>query len=171
MGSLAIAAVGADRPGIIAALTRVIADAGGNLEDGSMTVLTGHFAIMLLVDIEDDPRRLEEALQEATERFGLTVTVREVGPADRPPPPTHLLSVYGSDRPGIVAEVSGALADADINITDLTTRVIDGERAVYAMALEIALPEGADADTVRASVDRAVADVEVSLHPLDTTVY
>lgn len=170
MGSLAIAAVGADRPGIIAALTRVIADTGGNLEDGSMTVLSGHFAIMLLVDIDADPRALEASLHDATGQFGLTVTVREVGPADRPPPPTHLLSVYGTDRPAIVAEVSAALADAGINITDLTTRVIDGERAVYAMALEIALPEGADADAVRASVDGAVADVEVSLHPIDAAV-
>lgn len=170
MGSLAIAAVGADRPGIIATLTTVIADAGGNLEDGSMTVLSGHFAIMLLVDIDADPKALEASLHEATERFGLTVTVRDVGPADQPPPPTHLLSVYGTDRPGIVAEVSGALADSDINITDLTTRVIDGERAVYAMALEIALPEGTDPDAVRTAVDHAVADVEVSLHPIDAAV-
>lgn len=170
MGSFAIAAVGADRPGIIAALTRVIADAGGNLEDGSMTVLSGHFAIMLLTEIDADPAALEASLHDATARFGLTVTVREVGPADRPPPPTHLLSVYGTDRPGIVAEVSQALAAMGINITDLTTRVIDGERAVYAMALEIALADDMDADAVRDAVARDVAGVEVTLNPIDAAV-
>ena len=170
MGELAVTAVGADRPGIIARITGVLADHGGNLEDCTMTVLTGHFAIMLLVDINAEPASLENALATATEDLGLIVTVRPVGPADRPAPPTHLLSIYGSDRPGIVQQASAVLADHGVNITDLTTRVIEGEHPVYAMVMEISIPDSVDADTLRGTVMAGVDDVEVSLHPLDAAV-
>jgi hypothetical protein len=56
---LAVTAVGADRPGIIARVTRVLYEHGGNLEDSSMTILGGHFAIMLLVDAPTDAATLE----------------------------------------------------------------------------------------------------------------
>ena len=170
MGSIAVTAVGADRPGIIAAITQVLSDYGGNLEDCTMTVLSGHFAIMLLVEIDTDPRVLEDAVAAGTSALGLTVTARAVGPADRPAPSTHLLSVYGSDRPGIVQQVSAVLAAHQVNITDLTTRIIEGEHPVYAMALEIAIPPKVDADALTGSVMAGVDNVEVSLHALDTAV-
>ena len=170
MGSLAVTAVGADQPGIIARITDVLSQRGGNLEDASMTVLSGHFAIMLLVDIEDDPAELESVLGGDTADFGLVVTVRRVGEADRPAPPTHLLSVYGSDRPGIVAEVTAVLAAAEVNITDLTTRVIEGEHAVYAMAVEVAVPEALTTEDLTRQIVSAVDEVEVSLHALDAAV-
>ena len=49
MGRFAVSVFGRDRPGIVAAVTRVLADAGCNLEDTSMTILRGHFAMMLVV--------------------------------------------------------------------------------------------------------------------------
>jgi len=42
-----ITAVGRDRPGMIAALTRTVLDAGGTLDDATMTRLHGAFATML----------------------------------------------------------------------------------------------------------------------------
>ena len=170
MSSLAITAVGADRPGIIARITGALAERGGNLEDCTMTVLSGHFAIMLLVAIDADPAELEAALAAATADLGLVVTVRPVGVGERSDPPTHLLSVYGSDRPGLVQEVTTVLADHDVNVTDLTTRVIGGDHAVYAMALEIAVPTRHDPELLRAAVAAAVTGVEVSLAPLDAPV-
>ncbi len=170
MSSLAITAVGADRPGIIARLTGVLAERGGNLEDCTMTVLSGHFAIMLLVAIDADPRELEGDLEAATEDLGLVITVRIVDGGEVPSPPTHLLSVYGSDRPGLLREVTAVLASWDVNVTDLTTRVIGGDHPVYAMALEIAVPADRDAERLRAEMTERVAGVEVSLQPLDTAV-
>jgi glycine cleavage system transcriptional repressor len=167
---LAITAVGADRPGIIARITGALAERGGNLEDCTMTVLSGHFAIMLLVAIDAAPDDLERELEAATEDLGLVITVRTVDGGDVPAPPTHLLSVYGSDRPGLLREVTGVLAERDVNVTDLTTRVIGGEHAVYAMALEIAVAPDDDAEALRAAVADAVAGVEVSLQPIDAPV-
>ena len=41
---VAVTAVGADRPGIVAAVSRALYDVGGNIEDSRMAILGGHFA-------------------------------------------------------------------------------------------------------------------------------
>ena len=48
----AVWALGADRPGIVAAVTGVLFAMGCNLKDCSMTVLSRHFAMMMLVEGE-----------------------------------------------------------------------------------------------------------------------
>src|SRR5947209_8005026 len=64
MAHFAVSAVGADRPGIVAAVTGVFVEHGCNLEDTSMTILRGHFAMMLIVAAPDDVsgEELESAL-------------------------------------------------------------------------------------------------------------
>lgn len=171
MAELAVTAVGADRPGIIARVTKVLFEQGGNLEDSSMTILGGHFSIMLLVSTEAAPEALEAALTQATGDLGLVVTVRPVGAGADSGPPTHLLSVYGSDRPGIVHGVAEALAERGINVTDLTTRVIEGERPVYAMMLEVALAPATDPERLAEDLSGQVEAVEVSIHPLDIETF
>lgn len=171
MAELAVTAIGADRPGIIARVTGVLLEHGGNLEDASMTILRGHFAIMLLVTSDADPARLEAALAAATDDLGLVVGVRPAGPGARSAPPTHMLSVYGSDRPGIVHAVTTVLADHRVNVTDLTTRLLAGEQAVYAMMLEVSLPAGLAQDSLADAVASRVEGVEVSIHPLEAQTF
>lgn len=169
MAELAVTAVGADRPGIIARVTGVLLEHGGNLEDSSMTILGGQFAIALLVSTQSPPEDLERALTAATEDLGLLVSVREVGAGAAGAAPTHVVSVYGADRPGIVHGVAQTLAEHRVNVTDLTTRVLEGERPVYAMMLEISLPGGLTGDQLSAALRDAVAEVEVSVRALDDT--
>lgn len=168
MAELAVTAIGADRPGIIARVTGVLADHGGNLTDSSMTLLGGHFAIMLLVDLDADAAELERTLADATADLGLVVSVGEVGEgATDASMPTHVLTVYGTDRPGIVRDASTALAERDVNVTDLTTQLLPSEQAVYACAMEVAVPATVDPVEVAEAVRAAVGDVEVSITPLD----
>ena len=49
----AVTVLGHDRPGIIAATTEGLAGLGLNIEDSTMTLLRGHFAMMLVVDVGD----------------------------------------------------------------------------------------------------------------------
>jgi glycine cleavage system transcriptional repressor len=135
---LAVTAVGADRPGIVAAVAEVLRERGGNVEDSAMTILGGHFAIVLIVASDDSPEELREALLAATGDFGLTVSVSRADGSRGATEPTHLLSVYGADRPGILAGVSRALADVGANVTDLETRVLGADtEPVYAMVVEV----------------------------------
>lgn len=172
MSLLAVTAVGADRPGIIARVTGVLLDHGGNLHDSTMTILGGQFAIVLLVDTDASADDLERDLAAATEDLGLVVAVRPVGPGADSAAPTHMLSVYGADRPGIVHAVATALAQRLVNVTDLTTRVLEGERPVYAMVLEISLPRDLDPDDLAAELRSEGPDaIEASIHPLDVTTF
>ncbi|MPZ72508.1 MAG: ACT domain-containing protein, partial [Nitriliruptorales bacterium] len=91
MALLAVTAVGADRPGIIARVTKVLLDHGGNLQDSTMTILGGQFAIVLLVDTAVDAAAVETDLAAATEDLGLVVAVRPVGPGSDSAPATHML--------------------------------------------------------------------------------
>ena len=170
MSLLAVTAVGADQPGIIARVTAVLLAHDGNLADSTMTILGGQFAIVLLVDSADDPAALEAALGDATRDLGLVVSVRAVGPGHESAPPTHMVSVYGADRPGIVHAVTSTLAAHDINITDLETSVIEGEEPVYVMLLEVSLPPDADVVALTGSLHDTVG-LDVTIEPLDTATF
>jgi len=46
---IAVTVLGDDRPGIVADVTGALVGLQGNLEDSTMTLLRGHFAMVLLV--------------------------------------------------------------------------------------------------------------------------
>jgi glycine cleavage system transcriptional repressor len=171
MSLLAVTVLGHDRPGIVADTTAALAALGGNLEDSTMTLLRGHFAMLLLVRTDAAASELEAALAGLTSDGRLTVDVRAVpGPDDATPAAageTHVLSVHGADRPGIVGALTGVVAAHGGNVTDLTTRLA-GE--LYVLLAEVSLPVGADVRALDQAL-RGTADelgVEVSLRPLDT---
>jgi glycine cleavage system transcriptional repressor len=159
---LAVTAIGADRPGIVATVAEVLRDRGGNIEDSAMTILGGRFAIMLIVAVEDDPEALRGAIVGTAGELDLEVHVAPVASGEASAQPTHVLSVYGSDRPGIIAAVSRTLAELEVNITDLTTRVLAPEdEPVYAMVLEVAIPDELGEDRVREALELAAGNLGV----------
>jgi glycine cleavage system transcriptional repressor len=165
----AITVLGHDRPGIIAETTDRLADLGLNLEDSTMTLLRGHFAMMLISEGSADAAAIEQALAPLGEDGSLTVTVREV-PVEQTPATdgtSWVLTVHGGDRPGIVSAVVGVVADVGGNITDLTTRLAGD---LYLVIAEVDLPSGVDAAAVEADL-RSVAGglgVGATLRPADT---
>ena len=168
--SLAITVLGHDRPGIIADVTGVLAELGGNLEDSSMTLLRGHFAWTLVAEVSDSPDEVAERLAHLTGE-GLVVSVLPVaGPEGAAVAGSAwLLSVHGADRPGIVSGLTGVVAAAGGNITDLTTRLGGG---LYVLVAEVALPEGVDVETLSARIAAAAErlGVRATFAPADTDV-
>jgi glycine cleavage system transcriptional repressor len=174
MRHLAVSAIGIDRPGIVAAVTGVLVERGCNLEDTSMSILRGHFAMTLVVSAPDgtEAPELEGALTAATSALDLVVVVRPLDEAVAASPSGEgwTVSVYGADRPGIVHRVSSTLATLGVNITDLTTRVIGSdERPVYAMFLDVVAPEGAELDAPLATL-AAELGVSCTAHRADVDV-
>lgn len=170
---IAVTAVGSDRPGIVAAVTEALFTVGANLEDSRMAILGGHFALVLIADMPagSDVAALDSALEPARASLGLTITVGPIADA-----PTHasdgepwIVTVYGADRPGIVARVSKLLADSSVNISDLATHVLDGETPVYVMTIEVTLPTNARPGDIEVAL-RALTDelgVDLSMHPME----
>lgn len=171
---LAVTAIGRDRPGIVAAISEALLELDGNIEDSQMAILGGHFAVMLLVRTPEQtgPGAVSERLAAVREALALeAVSVSPVDHLDRhAPAATHVLSVYGADRPGIVHGVSQTLADLGVNIVNMETRVTGtGEAPVYVMLLEVSLGD-ADAGEVERALLAAGGEtgVEVNLRELET---
>jgi glycine cleavage system transcriptional repressor len=169
-----VSVVGKDRPGIVAGVAEVLYELGCNLEDATSTILGGHFAMVLVVAVPDGVEQavLEERLAAAGEALGVIITAGSLeGAGPRVDPPTHMVSVYGADHPGIVFSVTGRLSDRSINITDLTSRVIgEGNRPVYALMLEVTAPSGTDIEAELADL-RERLGVEISVRPIEPDVF
>ena len=180
MSHFAVTAVGADRPGIVAAVTGAFAAHGCNLEDSSMTILRGQFAMMLVVDapVSVGVGELEAALAGPAEELGLVVNVRPAAEPTGSREPGEdavcwTVSVYGADHPGIVHGVAALLASDRANIVDLSTRVVGTpESPVYTMLLEVTLPPGADPQEFGRRLDAKAGELGVScrLHPSEADI-
>ena len=164
---LAVTVVGHDRPGIIAQAAEVLAGVGMNLEDSSMTLLRGHFAMTLICVGAAPGAEVEAALSPLVED-ALTVTVREIEEEAEQPAlgDPYLVTVHGADRLGIVARLAGVIAAAGGNITDLTTRLAGG---LYVLVAEVDLPAGTDVGGLEMTINRVGAElgVEAGLRPVE----
>lgn len=166
---------GNDRPGIIAGVSGVLYRAHCNLEDISMTVLEGAFAMIVVVTLRAGRKTLVDA---ALAQFGrsakLSFDWKKLNQA-RPPKQKkgtdlYLVSAVGKDRTGIVYEISRELSRRHLNIQDLNSRILGvGSRAVYAMVLEVLLPHRYPIESLKrsfAGIGRKLR-IDVNLKPVD----
>ncbi len=176
MRHFALSAIGRDRPGIVAALTRVLYEHGVNVEDSQMGILRGHFSMTLVVTVPDgaDAALLERALATTAEQLELEAIslrpVAELEAATRAP--SHVVTLYGADHPGILAAAAAVLAERGVNITDLSTRLVGGEEApLYVVVMEVAAGELEEAE-LRAALERVGREqgVEIAVSALEQDV-
>jgi glycine cleavage system transcriptional repressor len=148
--NLAITVIGKDRSGIIAALSGAVFKAGGNLEDASMTVLEGEFAMILLASVKTHSAlvRLKRILGPIERTYRLSISIKEIkrslvrGEKHRRGTNPWVVSVLGKDRAGIVFQVSNAIASQQLNITDLNSKIMGkGSKASYVLVIEVDIPQ------------------------------
>jgi glycine cleavage system regulatory protein len=169
---LVMTVIGQDRPGLVESVAGLVAEHGGNWLESRMSRLGGHFAGILRVEVpsENEPP-LVAALTKLASR-GLTVVVHP----DQPKPPASstrqsVLEIVGQDRPGIVREISHALASFGVNVEELQTEcasaAMSGETLFKARA-RLSLPEACNAAEIRQKLERIAADliVEITLAEL-----
>jgi glycine cleavage system regulatory protein len=164
--------IGQDRPGLVETVAALVAEHGGNWLESRMSRLGGQFAGILRVEVpsENDPP-LIAALQKLESR-GLTVVVH---PDQSKPLPVlarqSVLDIVGQDRPGIVREISHALARFGVNVEELETEcasaAMSGETLFKAHA-RLSIPESCNTAQIRQQLERIAADliVEISLAEL-----
>ncbi|MBI3292392.1 MAG: amino acid-binding protein [Elusimicrobia bacterium] len=167
-----VAAVGKDRPGIVAAVSKALYVHGGNLEDSRMALLGDQFVILLMVSLSESrsaqSHPLSQSLNALERRMGLKIFLQPQRGRTRNvailPAKLYLISVYGADRPGIVYRVTRWLADRGANITDLSTRLLRQRgRPVYLMSLEVQLPRAQDLKRFRGGLSRLGRALSVTL--------
>jgi glycine cleavage system regulatory protein len=169
---LVMTVIGQDRPGLVDSVAALVAEHGGNWLESRMSRLGGQFAGILRVEVpgENEPP-LVAALKKLESR-GLTVVVHPDQPKPAPASSRQsLLEIVGQDRPGIVREISHALASFGVNVEELQTEcasaAMSGETLFKARA-RLSLPESCNAAQIREKLERIAADliVEISLADL-----
>lgn len=143
----ALALIGADRPGIVASVTGALAALGCNLEDVSTSLLRGHFAMVLELSAPagTDLAAMREELGGRARALGLHLELWPLTDRDARGSATHVLRVHGPDRLGIVATIAETLAARGASIREMTCTREAGERPIYAVTMEVEVPEGAAA--------------------------
>jgi glycine cleavage system regulatory protein len=168
---LVITIIGDDKPGLVEVLSETIARHSGNWLESNMSHLAGKFAGILRVRVEDaeadglihDLDNLSSVLRLVVER----VSADEAAPRQR----TLSLSLVGNDRPGIIKEISRALASEHVNMEELATQCtsapMSGEPLFNAQAV-LKVPESLDLNDLQEKLERLADDliVEITLAKL-----
>jgi glycine cleavage system transcriptional repressor len=166
MSEYTVSVVGQDRPGIVAAVTGRLLEAGGNVENCRASILAGSFAMVLAVGVPQwvTDQDLVDLLAPIATDLGLSLGVRKAPPAeDRAGFERSVVTIYGADRPGIVHGAASALANAGINIVDLSSRLV-GDPPIYVLGIEVETPTGTDQSVLEAALRcPALAGLDVSV--------
>jgi glycine cleavage system regulatory protein len=164
---LVMTIIGPDRTGLVEAVARVVAEHGGNWLESRMCRLGGEFAGILRIELPLEKRQtLIDALKTLQGR-GLTVVVRpgEASPAAMPGRPAKL-EIVGHDRPGIVREITRALAGAGVNVEDFSSEIVSapmsGEPLFKAVA-RLQLPAGGNNAALKAELEKIAGDLLVDI--------
>ncbi len=166
-----LSVVGKDRPGIVSHVTSALYEGGCDLGETSMIRLGDSFTIMMMVRHDGTVKSLQYLLATVAESMGLHVHVDKMdGHLHRHVDPDVHITVYGADRPGIVAHVTGALAEAGLNIINLDSDVGGSEdKPIYIMYIDGVAGEGRAA--LESALEIVVKEgVEAKLTPIDTMI-
>ncbi len=158
MSKVVVFVLGPDRTGIIAAVSQTLFEQGCNLEDVSQTSLQDQFVGIFIASLggQVDQGALLRVLRERFDPQGLFVHLSPVDAArERPsfPGEPFVITTVGPDRPGLVAGISGLLAQFGANITNLKAIPrSDRERQEYVTFYEVDIPAAADRQAFRAAL-------------------
>lgn len=169
MSYFALTIIGRDHPGIVAKVTETLYHLGCNIADSSCTILGGQFAMILILSNQELHEQADFNTAFAPlEADGLSVFLRKLQPGgettDTIDGEICMISVYGSDKPGIVYPVVKELGDRQVNITDLNTKLVGSpQNPVYVMMIEAVLPAGLEIEDLSAVLNRLKKDLQVDI--------
>ncbi len=132
-----------------------------------MAHLAGKFAGILRVSVDDthadalvqDLQRLSSVLRLVVEKVSMTEPLAQQR--------TLRLTLVGNDRPGIIKEISRALAAQHVNVEELTTQCssapMSGEPLFNAQAL-LKVPADLDLHVLQRQLERLADDLIVEIN-------
>jgi glycine cleavage system regulatory protein len=122
---LVMTIISPDRTGLVEAIARTVAAHDGNWLESRMCRLGGEFAGILRIEI---PAAKKSALLDALQKLqanGLQILVRaDQAAAAVISGKQTKLEIVGSDRPGIVREITAVLARASVNVEEFSSEVV-----------------------------------------------
>ncbi len=166
MSRLVLTIIGDDRAGLVASLADIVSAHGGNWEHSQMTELAGQFAGVVVVSVPAG--RADELMAALRELDGLMDVAAHPGsdaPQDDSPRQLRI-DLLGTDRPGIVREVSGVLHRHELSIEEMTTGSRDAPMAggqLFEAHIVVRVGAEADPSALRADLEQLAAELMVDL--------
>lgn len=169
---LVLSALGTDRPGLVAELTRFLVERGVNVEESRMVTLGAEFGVMMLVSGEPDKvARIDPDLPSFEERTGLrllTKPTRDPRQQRAQGAIPYEITLDAIDREGIVHALASEVHRLGLNIVSLETSSYAAPFSggtLFRLEATVDVPPGKKArelrDALDALADREHVDVEV----------
>jgi glycine cleavage system regulatory protein len=166
MASFVLTVIGDDRPGLVSELSAPIKARGASWERSQLSHLGGKFAGIVLVSV---PAKALDALIEdlmSLGERGLHVVIERTDEPEEQESVRFSLELLGADHPGIVAEISAALAARGVSIEELTTDVRDAPMAggtIFVARAVLVAPPGASPDELRPVLEALARELMVDI--------
>jgi glycine cleavage system regulatory protein len=165
--SLVLTVIGPDQPGLVEALARAVADHGGSWEESRMARLAGFFAGILEVRLAAERAPDLIAALEFLGQRGLKVTIEDAPRAVATPDYRVLqLELVGQDRPGIIREISSAMAAVGVNVVELETGCssapMSGE-TLFNVTAVLHHPIDRDVEELRETLEKIAGELMVDI--------
>lgn len=170
--SLVITVIGPDRPGLVSRLSDVAQRFGANWEESRMASLAGQFAGMVHFEVPGGKADALAAAFRELETSGLQIVIAR---SDSAAPGGAVrrvrLELVGHDRPGIVRDLSAALAKLGVSIDELNTQVasaaMSGDDLFKVKAL-LAVPAGVANPALRQALEALANEMMVDLEAAES---
>ncbi|MDP3851837.1 MAG: ACT domain-containing protein [Luteolibacter sp.] len=163
---LVMTVLGSDRPGLVRSLADTVAKHGGNWLESRMARMAGQFAGIVRIEC---PGTAVDGLLDELKSPGIPgLTVQAVRESAQDVPNRHTLGVevVGNDRPGIVRELTAAIAGAGGNVEELTTGLESAPMSGHPMFRArgvISIPENAEPAVLTAAIESLGGDLTVDI--------
>lgn len=163
-----------DRPGLVQQISDLVAEHHGNWLESRMAHLAGSFAGILKLTVPADAEAPLLSALKALDDVSLQIATSPLhagdpGPGNPEEATTCHLDVVGQDRPGIVRQISSALAERGINVEELHTAMesaaMSGEplfRAQARLRIPVACDQGELQSALEAIGEDLMVDVRIA---------
>ena len=168
---LVLTIIGPDRPGLVELVSKTVNSHEGNWEGSRMARMAGRFAGVLQVSVpEERAEELAGALS-SLDAQGLRVVVDRAPRAGDEAGATRALrlELVGNDRPGVIRDVSSALAERGVNVEELATECASAPMAGGALlrvSARVRAPADMAPETLRQIVEARASDFMVDVATL-----
>lgn len=163
---LIMTVLGPDRPGLVSSLSEIVARHGGNWLESRMSRLAGQFAGIVRIEIPDSTVGALLLELQGPSAAGLTVQTAREDLREIPARSTLAIDVVGNDRPGIVRELTAAIAKAGGNVEELTTGLESAPMSghpLFRARGHISISGGADVATLVSAIESLGGDLTVDV--------
>ena len=157
-----------DRPGIVRTLSDTALSHNASWQQSSLSRLCGQFTGIVHFEVTKDKRSALETSLKGLSEQGIQVTVRSGTKIKEDSEEVNglYIMVEANDRPGIVQEITQALADNNVNVDNIDTEVSSASMAGYMLFkahLSLAMPDDMSDSDLEEILEDVSDDLMVSV--------